>query len=64
MKIDKKEMGLLEGKLRLPIHITYISKYILDKGIDETTRILEECIQSGLIEKSGQEGYYVLKSKV
>tara|TARA_R110000772_G_scaffold190779_1_gene301591 strand:+ start:1256 stop:1450 length:195 start_codon:yes stop_codon:yes gene_type:complete len=64
MKIDKKELVLLEGKLRQPIHITYIAKYILGKSIEETTKTLEECIEMGLIEQTNQNGYYVLKSKV
>ena len=64
MMIDKKELVLLEGKLRQPIHITYIAKYILGMSIEETTKTLEECIEMGLIEQTNQNGYYVLKSKV
>lgn len=59
---NKEMMRLLEGKLRMPIHISYISKYIVKKPQDETKEILQQAIQNGLIEESPlAEGYYVLK---
>ena len=60
---DKKEMmKLLEGKLRMPIHISYIAKYILKKTQNETKDILDIAISEGMIEESSiSKGYYVLK---
>ena len=39
-------------KLRQPIHITYISKYILKKDMDETKEQLDILISEGYIEES------------
>lgn len=52
----------LLSKLRLPIHINYISNYILKKPIDETKIILKELIDDGLIKESEiSKDYYVIK---
>lgn len=52
----------LLSKLRQPIHVTYISKYILKKNTDETKKILKDLINEGLIEESGMgKEYYVVK---
>lgn len=52
----------LLSKLRRPIHISFISKYILKKPIDETKVILKELIDGGLIKESKiGEDYYVVK---
>ena len=34
--MDKRQIKSLMDKLRQPIHINYISKYILKKDMDET----------------------------
>ena len=34
----EKEIKLLESKLRLPIHINYISEHILKKDLEETKK--------------------------
>jgi len=59
---NKEVTRLLEGKLRMPIHISYISKYILKKSQNETKEILKNAINEGIIEESPlAKDYYVLK---
>jgi hypothetical protein len=51
------------NKLRQPIHISYISKYILKKDLKETKEILENYINEGIIEESKiADGYYGVKN--
>lgn len=51
------------NKLRQPIHISYISKYILKKDLKETKEILENYINEGIIEESKiANGYYGVKN--
>ena len=51
------------NKLRQPIHISYISKYILKTDMKETKEILEKYISEGIIEESKiADGYYGLKN--
>ena len=51
------------NKLRQPIHISYISKYILKTDIKETKEILEKYISEGIIEESKiADGYYGIKN--
>jgi hypothetical protein len=57
------ELKILISKLRLPIHINYISEYILHTNINETKNIIDELIKKGLIiESSVGKDYYVLKN--
>jgi hypothetical protein len=50
------------SKLRQPVHISYISKYILKESEEETLRILNLLIDENQIEESPiSEGYYVVK---
>jgi hypothetical protein len=59
--MDEKQINNLIGKLRQPIHINYISKYILKKNIEETKKELDFLIESGIIVESNiAEGYYVV----
>ena len=59
--MDKKQIKSLMDKLRQPIHITYISKYILKKNMDETKEQLDILISEGYIKESNlAEGYYVV----
>jgi len=52
------------NKLRQPIHISYISKYILKTDMDETKEILQKYIDEGIIEESNiSDGYYCVKTK-
>ena len=58
-----QEKGFL-NKLRQPIHIDYISKYILKVDMDETKEILQKYIDKGIIEESKiANGYYGVKTK-
>ena len=51
------------NKLRQPIHISYISKYILKTDMKETKQILEKYISEGIIEESKiADGYYGIKN--
>ena len=59
--MDEKQINDLIGKLRQPIHITYISKYILKKNIEETKKELDFLIESGIIVESNiAKEYYVV----
>ena len=51
------------NKLRQPIHISYISKYLLKTDMKETKEILKKYISEGIIEESKiADGYYGLKN--
>lgn len=50
--MDDKTKKLLNSKLRQPIHISYISKYILKMTEKETKEILDKLIEEGVIEES------------
>lgn len=51
------------NKLCQPIHISYISKYILKTDMKETKEILEKYISEGIIEQSKiADGYYGVKN--
>ena len=53
----------LMGKLRQPIHIDYISKYILKESIEETKDIINKLVEDNIIEESKYaKDYYVVKN--
>jgi len=55
---------ILLSKLRRPVHVSYISKYMVKLPMDETMNILNEMIVDNLIEESVYgKGYYVIKQK-
>lgn len=57
--MDDKTKKLLNTKLRQPVHISYISKYILKLTEKETKEILDKLIEKGVIEESPlAPGYY------
>ena len=57
--MDNKVKKLLNSKLRQPVHISYISKYILKMTEKETKEILDKLIDEGVIEESPlAPGYY------
>jgi hypothetical protein len=59
-KIDQEILN----KLRQPLHITYISDYIVKCGMDETKKIISEYLKNDLIEESQYgKDYYVIKQK-
>jgi hypothetical protein len=58
--MDKRQIKSLMDKLRQPIHISYISKYILKKDMDETKQQLDILISEGYIKESNLSyGFYV-----
>ena len=60
--MTKEQIKVLMDKLRQPIHINYISKYILRENIDDTKKQLDSLILEGFIKESEiSEGYYVVK---
>jgi hypothetical protein len=64
IEITTTAMNKLIGKLRVPIHIDYISTYILRDSIENTRKILIKLIENGMIEESSHSNdYYVLKTK-
>jgi hypothetical protein len=59
--MDKRQIKSLMDKLRQPIHISYISKYILKRSDEETKKQLDILISEGLIKESNlADGYYVV----
>lgn len=59
---DKKTKALL-AKLRQPIHIDYISSYILRESKENTLKIINGLIEQGVVEESKYaENYYVVRS--
>lgn len=62
--MNQEQYKLLTSKLRLPVHITYISRYILQVSEEETKKILDLLIEHEEVEESKYgKGYYVLKTK-
>jgi hypothetical protein len=60
--MDDKTKKLLISKLRQPVHITYISKYILRIDEDETKKILMKLVEEGIVEESPlAPNYYGIK---
>jgi hypothetical protein len=59
--MDKRQIKSLMDKLRQPIHISYISKYILKLDEEDTKKQLELLISEGHIKESNiAKGYYVV----
>jgi competence protein ComGC len=59
--MDKRQIKSLMDKLRQPIHINYISKYILKLDKDETKKQLDILISEGYVKESNiADGYYVV----
>ena len=60
--LDDRLVKMLSGKLRQPIHIDYISRYIIQKPIEETIYIINRLVIQGIIEESKYaKDYYVTK---
>ena len=61
--MDTKITKTLLSKLRQPIHIDYISKYILRIPEDETRVVLNKLMEENVIEESNYaKDYYVIKT--
>lgn len=59
--MDKKQIKSLTDKLRQPIHINYISKYIFKLDEEKTKEQLDILISEGFIKESNlADGYYVV----
>jgi hypothetical protein len=62
--MDVKTKKLLNSKLRQPVHISYISKYILKITEEETKKILNELIDEDVIEESPLASNYYINKKI
>jgi len=61
--MDEKKLNSLLLKLQRPLHISYISKYILKEDLDTTEKYLEDLVSQGLIIESPLASkYYVIKT--
>ena len=61
--MEKTQANLLLAKLRQPIHISYVSKYILKESIEQTKTILNKLIEDGVVEEYEKtKDYYVVKN--
>ena len=61
--MEEKVTKTLMGKLRQPIHIDYISKYILKESLEETKDIINKLVEDNVIEESKYaKDYYVVKN--
>jgi hypothetical protein len=61
--MEEKVIKNLLGKLRQPIHVDYISKYILKESMENTMKLITKLIESNVIEESKYaKDYYVVKN--
>ena len=61
--MEEKVTKTLLGKLRQPIHIDYISKYILRESMEETMNIINKLVEDNIVEESKYaKDYYVVKN--
>ena len=62
-KISKNMMNKIEGKLRIPIHIDYISNFIVKDSVEQTKKVLDKLVEDNVIvEMENNKGYYMLTS--
>ena len=54
---------VLLRKLEIPVHINYISDYILRVGIDETRKRIEKLVSEGVLEESQYGKEYYVRTK-
>tara|TARA_B110000503_G_scaffold54762_1_gene87944 strand:- start:4530 stop:4718 length:189 start_codon:yes stop_codon:yes gene_type:complete len=60
--MDTKTTKTLLSKLRQPIHISYISQYILRVSEEETRTTLKQLIEENVIEESMfAKDYFLIK---
>lgn len=60
MRKNTPPTEILLVKLETPIHINYISEYILRVGLNETKERIDNLIEDGLVKESEYgKGYYV-----
>jgi hypothetical protein len=59
-----EQTQLLFSKLRQPVHISYIAKYILKLEEKEALQIIDNYIEAGeIIESPLSKGYYKISDK-
>jgi hypothetical protein len=62
--MEETKIKDLLGKLRQPIHINYISTYILCDTMENTLKVINNLIEEGIVEESDySQNYYVIKNK-
>ena len=60
MRKNTSPTEILLAKLEIPVHISYISEYILRIGLNQTKEKIESLIEDGLVKESEYgKGYYV-----
>jgi hypothetical protein len=60
--MEKELEKILLAKLRQPIHIGYISQYIIKLPINKTKEIINKLIEDGVVEESNYaKDYFVIK---
>jgi hypothetical protein len=62
MMHNKSNFELLAGKMRQPIHINYLAKYVLKKSLAETQEIIDRGVEEGVFEEVNFKGYYRIKN--
>lgn len=61
--MEEKVIKNLLGKLRQPIHVDYISKYILKESMENTINIINKLVEGNILEESKYaKDYYVVKN--
>ena len=61
--MEEKVIKNLLGKLRQPIHIDYISNYILKESMEHTMNLITKLVEDNVIEESKYaKDYYVVKN--
>jgi hypothetical protein len=63
MKKNTSPTELLLAKLERPVHISYISQYILRLPINETQTRIKSLIESGLLMESEYGKEYYVRTK-
>jgi hypothetical protein len=62
--MEETKIKDLLGKLRQPIHINYISTYILCDTMENTLKVINNLIEEGIVEESDySQNYYIIKNK-
>jgi hypothetical protein len=61
--MEEKIIKNLLGKLRQPIHVDYISNYILKESMENTMNLITKLVEDNVIEESKYaKDYYVVKN--
>jgi hypothetical protein len=61
--MEEKIIKNLLGKLRQPIHVDYISNYILIESMENTMNLITKLVEDNVIEESKYaKDYYVVKN--